>query len=100
VDSAKHGQKGAITIRSSVVDNGVKIEVRDNGGGIPNAIRDRIFEPFFTTKPVGQGMGQGLALAHAVIVVEHGGKLVFETELGKGSSFEIFLPLDPELDQA
>jgi two-component system NtrC family sensor kinase len=100
VDNVKHGQKGTITIRSSASPDGVNIEVRDNGGGIPDTIRDRIFEPFFTTKPVGQGMGQGLALAHAVIVAEHGGKLVFETELGKGSSFEIFLPLDPELDQA
>lgn len=79
VDSAKHGQKGTITIRSSACSAGIKIEVRDNGGGIPDAIRDRIFEPFFTTKPVGQGMGQGLALAHAVIALEHGGKLVFET---------------------
>jgi signal transduction histidine kinase len=77
----------------------VKIEVRDNGEGIPDSICDRIFEPFFTTKAVGQGMGQGLALAHALIVVEHGGKLAFETEEGKGSCFEIFLPLDPEREQ-
>lgn len=100
LEHAKNEEKGTISIRSSAEADGVKIEVRDNGGGIPDTIRDRIFEPFFTTKEIGQGMGQGLALAHALIVVEHGGKLVFETEVGKGSSFEIFLPLDSELDQA
>jgi len=100
LENAKNGEKGTISIRSSAEADGVKVEVRDNGGGIPDSIRDRIFEPFFTTKEVGQGMGQGLALAHALIVAEHGGKLVFETEVGKGSSFEIFLPLNPERGQA
>ena len=100
LENATNEEKGTISIRSSAEADGVKVEVRDNGGGIPDSIRDRIFEPFFTTKAVGQGMGQGLALVHALIVVEHGGKLVFETEVGKGSSFEIFLPLDPEREQA
>jgi two-component system, NtrC family, sensor kinase len=95
-DKVKDGEKGTITIRSFAEDKGVRIEIRDNGRGIPASIKDRIFEPFFTTKVVGQGMGQGLSIAHAVIVAEHGGKLVFETEVGKGSSFEIFLPLNPE----
>jgi signal transduction histidine kinase len=52
-----------------------------------------VFEPFFTTKPVGKGTGQGLALAHTAIVRRHAGKLWFDSELGKGTTFYIRLPL-------
>jgi signal transduction histidine kinase len=56
--------------------------------------RDKIFDPFFTTKEVGKGTGQGLAIAHSVIVKKHGGTLRFETECGKGTTFFIRLPID------
>jgi len=67
--------------------------VSDNGNGIPEAIRNRVFEPFFTTKEVGKGTGQGLALAYTVVVKKHGGKIWFETEVGKGTTFFITLPV-------
>jgi PAS domain S-box-containing protein len=87
--------KGTITV-STLRDNGwAEVRLRDTGAGIPETIRHRIFEPFFTTKGVGKGTGQGLALAHSVIVERHRGELRFETEPGKGTCFIIRLPLNP-----
>ncbi len=85
--------KGTITVSTRRENNWVEVRVRDSGQGIPEAIRHRIFEPFFTTKPVGQGTGQGLALARSVIVERHRGELRFETEAGKGTCFIIRVPL-------
>jgi signal transduction histidine kinase len=86
---------GTITISTRCAEAQVKIVVRDTGAGIPDEIRDRIFDPFFTTKDVGRGTGQGLAIAHAVVVDKHGGTITFETELGRGTTFTILLPLHP-----
>jgi signal transduction histidine kinase len=71
------------------------VSISDNGGGIPEAIRDKIFEPFFTTKEVGRGTGQGLAIARRV-VEKHGGSLSFETALGVGTTFHVRLPIRAE----
>jgi len=70
----------------------VKITVRDTGHGIAPEVIDRIFEPFFTTKPAGRGTGLGLALVHSV-VMEHRGFLEVTSELGSGSTFEVWMPL-------
>jgi signal transduction histidine kinase len=78
------------------VGNTVEIGVQDTGTGIPEKIRSRVFEPFFTTKEVGKGTGQGLAMAHAIIIKKHGGKIWFESEIGKGTTFFIRLPLAME----
>jgi two-component system NtrC family sensor kinase len=86
-------RKGIITVSTRHDDDRVEVRVTDNGTGIPEHVRDRIFEPFFTTKRVGLGTGQGLTLAHSVIVKKHLGDLRFETETGKGTSFIIRLPL-------
>jgi PAS domain S-box-containing protein len=85
--------KGKITIATRQSGDSVEIAISDTGAGIPERIRSRIFEPFFTTKPLGKGTGQGLALAHNVIVRRCGGKLWFDTEPGKGTTFYISLPL-------
>lgn len=85
--------KGVITIRTSQQDGRVEVRVSDTGTGIPKGIHDRIFEPFFTTKEVGKGSGQGLAMAHHVIVQKHHGELTFKTEEGKGTTFIVRLPL-------
>jgi two-component system NtrC family sensor kinase len=90
----KTGAKGQIRVRTAREGNAARIEIADSGGGIPAAIRERVFEPFFTTKPVGKGSGQGLAIAHAIVVGKHGGVLSFESREGQGTTFIILLPLD------
>jgi PAS domain S-box-containing protein len=93
------GQKGLITVKTRVDGGFAVISISDTGGGIPEAVRARIFEPFFTTKEVGKGTGQGLSIAHKV-VASHGGTLDFETEMGKGTTFFVRLPLPAAHDGA
>ena len=91
-ETVAESQKGKITIATCQRDGFVEVRISDTGGGIPEKIRSRIFEPFFTTKGIGKGSGQGLALAHSVIVKKHAGKIWFETETGKGTTFFVRLP--------
>jgi signal transduction histidine kinase len=90
----KKGGRGKITVATREEGGDVVISIRDTGGGIPEHIRARIFDPFFTTKGVGKGTGQGLAIARSVIVDKHGGALTVETEVGKGTTFLLRLPID------
>jgi signal transduction histidine kinase len=93
------GAMGKLTVRTRFDANEVEIAIGDSGGGIPEAAREKVFDPFFTTKEVGRGTGQGLAIAHSVIVNKHGGTLRFETECGKGTTFFIRLPIsEPAAD--
>ena len=85
--------KGKIRVTTRVLDDQVEIAIADTGKGIPADVRARIFDPFFTTKEVGRGTGQGLAIARTVVVDKHGGTLHFETEVGKGTTFFIRLPI-------
>ncbi|MGD9849716.1 MAG: ATP-binding protein [Nitrospirales bacterium] len=89
----KDGTKGTITIDTREKGEWVEVRITDTGTGIPEAVRGKIFDPFFTTKEVGKGTGQGLAIAHDVIINKHGGILTFETEAGQGTTFVIRLPL-------
>jgi PAS domain S-box-containing protein len=86
------GEKGTITVCTHNLGDHAEIRISDTGTGIPESIRPRIFDPFFTTKDVGKGTGQGLAIAHSVIVDKHGGTLRFESEMGRGTTFIISLP--------
>jgi CheY-like chemotaxis protein/two-component sensor histidine kinase len=72
-------------------EGAASISIRDSGVGIPPQVLERIFEPFFTTKPLGVGTGLGLAIAHR-IVVDAGGRIEVETQLGRGSAFRVVLP--------
>ena len=90
---SKSGQKGNIRIHTEAEGDHVLISIADNGAGIPEAIRDRIFDPFFTTKEVGRGTGQGLAIARAV-VDRHRGSLTFQSEIGRGTTFFLRLPVE------
>jgi PAS domain S-box-containing protein len=89
----KSSQRGVIRVRTYCEQDHVVVAISDTGTGIPADLHDRIFEPFFTTKEVGKGTGQGLALARSVIVEEHGGTLTFTTEMGKGTTFFIRIPV-------
>lgn len=93
IQAAGKAGLGKITIATKRIGNSVEVRLTDSGSGIPERIRDRIFDPFFTTKPVGQGTGQGLSIAHSVVVQRHGGSISFETELGVGTTFIVSLPL-------
>ena len=90
----KSGKLGVIRVRTYLEGSIVVIAISDTGTGIPEAVQGRIFDPFFTTKEVGKGTGQGLALARAVVVDQHGGSLTFETEMGKGTTFFVRIPFD------
>ncbi|MEJ7597732.1 MAG: ATP-binding protein [Kofleriaceae bacterium] len=88
---------GKIWIRTWEDAAGVHVSVRDNGTGIPSTIVSRIFDPFFTTKAVGKGTGQGLAIAHSVVVDKHGGTIeaVSDDAAGspmRGTTFTVTLP--------
>ncbi len=85
--------KGQIVVRTRTCGPFAEIAVSDTGTGISPEVRPRIFEPFFTTKEVGAGTGQGLALAHSVVVKKHQGKIWCETEVGAGTTFFVHLPI-------
>jgi two-component system, NtrC family, sensor kinase len=87
-------ERGLITVRTLQDGNCAVISIGDTGGGIPESIRGRVFEPFVTTKAVGEGSGQGLSMAHKVIVSGHGGSINFKSEAGSGTTFVIRLPID------
>ena len=94
--------KGRITVRTLRDGDWAEVRIADTGPGIPEEVRTRIFDPFVTTKEAGNGTGQGLAIARAIIVEKHGGAITFETESGKGTTFIVRLPLSdnsPQLEE-
>lgn len=84
--------KGTITISTHMNGDLAEIRVTDTGIGIPEEAQGQIFDPFFTTKEVGEGTGQGLSLAHSIVVKKHGGNIRFETHPGVGTRFFVTLP--------
>jgi two-component system, NtrC family, sensor kinase len=95
IDSTKN-ELGTISIATRKVDDEVEIIITDSGKGIPEEIREKVFDPFFTTKGVGKGTGQGLAIARSAITDKHQGSIKCLSEVGKGTTFIIRLPIqDP-----
>ena len=86
-------ERGLITINTCRDEHEIVICVSDTGTGIPEPIRERIFEPFFSTKDVGRGTGQGLSIVRDV-VRGHGGSVIFQTEMNKGTTFFVHLPIN------
>ncbi|OGU11091.1 MAG: hypothetical protein A2X61_00255 [Ignavibacteria bacterium GWB2_35_12] len=94
------GKQGKITIETKSDNEFVYIILHDTGKGIPQEIQSRIFDPFFTTKEVGKGTGQGLAIAHDIIVNKHKGEITVESEVGKGTTFTLKLPINSKQESA
>ena len=94
-EKARKGQPGygpTVNLKTTRKDRHVMVSVADNGNGIPEAIREKIFQPFFTTKPTGQGTGLGLSLSYD-IVKAHGGEITVKSKEGKGTEFNVILPV-------
>ncbi|MFQ6030730.1 MAG: sensor histidine kinase, partial [Dehalococcoidia bacterium] len=86
------GEDGTLTLATGATDDQVWISCSDTGSGISKEDLERIFDAFFTTKPVGKGTGLGLHITHR-IVEECGGEIRVESELGRGTTFTIYLPV-------
>lgn len=84
--------KGELTIRTSLENNCVLVEIIDRGTGIPLEIQSRIFEPFFTSKGVGKGSGLGLDVSRRIITQKHQGNIRFESVPGK-TNFQVRIPI-------
>jgi signal transduction histidine kinase/ligand-binding sensor domain-containing protein len=85
--------KPSVSVTTALKNNIVEITVKDNGMGIPDAIKDKIMQPFFTTKPTGEGTGLGLSLSYDIIVKSHGGTISIDSKENEYTIFTIRLPL-------
>lgn len=92
LDDAPGGFQPMLSVTTRALPNRVEIRVRDNGGGISDAVKARIFEPFFTTKPAGEGTGLGLSLSHDIVVKQHGGSIDVVTKPSEFTEFVVTLP--------
>jgi two-component system NtrC family sensor kinase len=90
--AAGPGYAPTVQVRTRRMGEEVEICIRDNGTGIPEAVRSKIFQPFFTTKPSGEGTGLGLSLAHDIITKGHGGTLAVESRENEFTEFVVRLP--------
>ncbi len=104
--NASHAIKGRNLDNGGVIELFTKcdgefgyISIKDNGTGIPQEEVNKIFNPFFTTKPVGQGTGLGLSISHDIIVNKHNGEIQVESEVGKGTTFTVKIPMKAPLVQ-
>jgi len=88
----RDGFSPTLSVATKNLGDQIEIRIRDNGNGIPAAVRDKIFNPFFTTKPTGQGTGLGLSISYDIIVQEHKGEIKFDSEEGRFTEFVIYLP--------
>jgi signal transduction histidine kinase len=88
---------GKIMLTTRDDGDGVRVEVEDDGNGIPPDVLPKIFDPFFSTKEIGKGTGLGLSISYK-IVQQHGGRIDVESEIGHGTLFTIWLPFKPPAD--
>jgi signal transduction histidine kinase len=94
------GYAATLSVVTRATDDRVEIRVRDNGTGVPEAVRAKIFDPFFTTKPAGEGTGLGLSLSHDIIVKQHAGSFAVDTEPGAFTEFIVTLPRTVAIDSS
>ena len=81
-----------LTVTTRDLGKAAEVRVRDNGGGIPDDIRDKLFQPFFTTKPTGVGTGLGLSISYEIVTKQHGGTINVASEVGRFTEFVVTLP--------
>ncbi len=86
-------EKPEVIVSTQLLNGQIQFSVSDNGPGIPDDIKDKIFQPFFTTKPTGEGTGLGLSMSYDIVTKGHEGTLELKTDLGKGTTFIVQLPL-------
>jgi two-component system NtrC family sensor kinase len=91
--NAGEDYKPEVSVSTSLENGQAVIRVKDNGVGIPDAIKEKIMQPFFTTKPTGEGTGLGLSLTYDMVVKGHGGTINVESKEGAFTLFTITLPL-------
>ena len=88
------GYAPTVSVSTARQGDEVEIRVRDNGMGIPEAVRQKIFQPFFTTKPSGEGTGLGLSLSYDIVTKGHSGSITVDSQEGKYTEFLIRLPIN------
>jgi PAS domain S-box-containing protein len=93
-DAGKDSETGEIHIRTEQSGNSAVVRIQDNGCGIPEDNLLKLYDPFFTTKEVGRGTGQGLSIAHNIVVDKHGGEIRVQSRVGAGTEFVIRIPID------
>lgn len=86
--------RGTLTVRVRADDGGVRVEVEDDGPGIPADLLGQVFDPFVTTKPPGQGTGLGLSISHQIVTEGHGGRITVRSQPGR-TVFSVELPAAP-----
>ncbi|MGD8539287.1 MAG: ATP-binding protein, partial [Candidatus Aminicenantes bacterium] len=91
IDAMPNG--GTLSIELLKLDNLAVVKIADTGTGIDPQHLPHIFDPFFTTKGLGKGTGLGLSISYAIIQ-EHEGRITVDSELGKGSTFSIYIPMN------
>lgn len=85
--------KPEVTVSTSSTSKEIQIKVKDNGNGIPDAIKDKIMQPFFTTKPTGEGTGLGLSLSYDIVVKGQGGSIEVDTKEREFTGITVKLPI-------
>ena len=91
--------KGNIVIKTSFDKLNIHVSIADSGRGMSEEIRKQIFEPFLTTKEMGKGSGLGLAISYNIIS-QHNGKIIVNSEAGKGTEFILYLPIKQAVDNS
>lgn len=97
-EAASQDQEPVIAIRATSAGEYVRIEIEDNGPGMPPEVQRRVFEPFFTTKPPGVGTGLGLSVSYFIITKGHGGRMSVHSHPGEGTRFTIELPTEHDAE--
>jgi two-component system, NtrC family, sensor kinase len=93
VSNLSENFKPLVVVSTQNINNQIVIKIKDNGTGMPEAVKAKIFQPFFTTKPTGEGTGLGLSLAYDIVTKGHGGTIEVQSAENQGTEFTITLPI-------